>query len=297
MKTLYDILEIGRQASAEAIAASFRRLIADCEGRAIAAPGPELEMRRDAIVRAHAVLRDPQRRRDYDERLGLAAPPGRGRARDGLDPGPVRRVRRWARPLQSAAGLLALLYFATGSLSPPPPPGSVIAHATDRETGARDPAPAPPVAPSGSSAVPASAPLSTPGLGIAERRLEYERTAREQALLLERERLRLEVEVLRAQQARRDRELEAYADGQDRRLRMQERKSDRDQADAERAREQGDYWEQERRSRHEIDRQVGNAERTIELRKDAAAARLGIDRRQYDRLESRQWTESSGWNN
>lgn len=299
MKTLYDILEVSRQASAESIDAAFRRLIADCDRVAVLAPGPELEMRKDAIVRAHAQLADPRQRRDYDERLALADSAGLGRPLADPDGAVGGLARRVALPLAFGAGLGMLLYLFVGWLTPPAPPTAASA-------------PVVPIGRATSSAGPLALSLEP---SVAERRLEYERAAREQAMMLERERaareqsltlererLRLEVEILRAEADRRNRELEQHADAEDRRLKMEERRLAREEADAKAADETRDYWEQERRNLYRIRRNVENAERALELRKDAAAARLGITRDQYDRLQERRWTEessdwteSSGW--
>jgi len=123
---------------------------------------------------------------------------------------------------------------------------------------------------------------------------ERERAAREGQLALENERLKQQIEILRLEQVRRDKELEYSAQERDRLLRIEERRQDLAEREI-----QADRKHIDRSSDREYVNQtsqdvINNANRTVELQKDAAAARLGITRAQYNALESEKWRESSG---
>jgi len=265
MKNLYDVLEVSRVASAEAIAAAHQRLLQQLQDEAPAdadsGPAGGISARRDAVTRAYRVLADPGQRKEYDERLdGSTA----------TRPEPPDGRRKWFADARSY-----VMQFIIPALVVALPLATVIYIALDRDA--------------------KSAGVATPKEnGAAEPAAMIESAAQERRLELENERLKQQIEVLRLEPARRDRELEYSAQERDRLLRIEEKRQElaekEIQADRAHIDRDSDRQYQNQTSQDIVD----NLNRTVELQKDAAAARLGITRQQYNRLEQEKWREGSG---
>lgn len=71
MNTLYDVLEVGRFATKEEIGISYQRLIMECQQALNSGNGDQSQVRfrLDAIKYAYSVLSDPDKRKEYNERI------------------------------------------------------------------------------------------------------------------------------------------------------------------------------------------------------------------------------------
>lgn len=260
MKTLYDVLELSRQASPEAVEASYQRMARHWRGHGDdpAATEPDRSLRVDAIERAYAILADPQSRRAYDEELkgrqALRGRPSGGHPRGA--PSAVRPSLRapwvWVLMLLAVALVAAL---AAGYLS------------SAQRTG--------------------SPGYPTPDSQARIRQLELEKELLARRLAFESERLQRQVELAQREQARRERESAHRLDTLDRTqpmqdqltaIQVQERKADlarRIESD----------------TRDAIRQRVADLNRAAEAVRDLNTARLGISPRQYELLRE----EQSGW--
>jgi len=114
-RTLYDILGLTRDASAEAITSAYRARLVEIGGTHDATV---------AIREAYQVLSNPERRKKYDAKLARATPAAAKPAPS--EPAP----RRGSRKLNAFIGMsvLALLAGVIGwKLKPAPPPPAIVA--------------------------------------------------------------------------------------------------------------------------------------------------------------------------
>lgn len=256
MKTLYDILELSRQASPEAVDASYLRLVRHCRARSDdpGADAAELALRTDALERAHAVLADPQSRRAYDEELNgrqaLRVRPSGARPH-GARPG----LRRYLQAPWVWGLILVVVILAVGY--------PIIAHRAE---------------------APAS---SEPASQSRIRQLEHEMDLQARQFALENAYLRRQLDVAQREQERLDRELAYRAEATDRALNMQERvvETQLRETNAERT------HRTELDAEESLSRRVADLNRATEAVRDLNAARLGISAQQYERLRE----EQSGW--
>ena len=110
-KTLYQILEVDPNASAEEIEAAYRRLTAMRDTQWPDANMPGL------VRQAHEILSDPKRRRAYD--ASLAAPPVAAYAVRGASPA---FVEKWGKWIVAIALLAGITWWGTSVRQPPAPP-------------------------------------------------------------------------------------------------------------------------------------------------------------------------------
>ena len=149
-KTLYEILGVPREASADEISSAYQERVAELEAMRPPDPGAA------ALVRqAYEILGNPARRAQYDATLpptaGLDAVPAAPRADDPpLPPEEAARRRRLSWPLMAALAALSLviLYYALrpGRLPDPQTPPSTPPDASA-------PAAVPPPAPAAPKAI------------------------------------------------------------------------------------------------------------------------------------------------
>ncbi|WP_295606915.1 DnaJ domain-containing protein [uncultured Lamprocystis sp.] len=263
MKTLYDVLEVSRWASKETITAAYQGLLRKYQQEAgfACGDGAEINARIDAVKRAYTVLVDPDKRQDYDKRLGEGAitEPVLNRRNQAMDSVPSNLMKYVLTAMAFSLPVAAAIYIALH--------GAITSErvATQKTT------------------------------DQSERMVKIEEAAQERRLELENEHLRQQIEVLKSEQTRRAKEVDYTARERDRLLRIEESR----QAVAERE-IQSDRTLIDRASNRQYNNQlsqdvVDDVNRTVELNKDAAAARLGVTRQQYDSLEREKWNETSGW--
>jgi curved DNA-binding protein CbpA len=281
MKTLYDVLQVHSLADGTSIDEAYQRLIAQWAAEPGSAPGTDVlrAARREAIERAYAVLSDPLRRTAYDERnIGREAV---------AEPGLLRLTRsvNWHAAAKafalSGVGVLGLVGSAYLLLHWDAPSAPALA-VTERL---------------GSGIQLAGAQAPTTPNPAADANTGNERLAAQQ-LALENERLKVELEVIRREQDRRDRMLDITASG----------------VAAERAyREMAHRYEENTRPAAELvrgateeaihqrdsDARVRTLEKAADMQRDVAAARLGITRGQYERVARDRFRDSyydgTGW--
>lgn len=280
MKTLYDVLELSRLASKEAIDASHQRLVEDCRIQSDLNPGnePEFKLRLDAIERAYAVLSDPQKRSQYDVRMDarpvVIGSPGGGYS-DGLLSEFIEYVKRplaislaFLLPVVAVGYLLSDHYIKTKSIA--------AGERSDiRSTELK------------AAETRATVTLATQRLDTADKSVEYENEWKARQLEAENDRLNQEMGLIRQEQARKDRELEVRANASDRALKVQERQTDTwvRETNAER-KHTNDVYDDEA-----LDRRLDSLNKATEAVRDLNAARMGITRKQYEQIQE----EQSGW--
>jgi len=112
-KTLYQILEVDPNASAEEIEAAYRRLTAMRDTQWPDANMPGL------VRQAHEILSDPKRRRGYD--ASLAAPAVTAYAMRDASPA---FVETWGKWIVAIALLAGVTWWSTSHREPPAPPAA-----------------------------------------------------------------------------------------------------------------------------------------------------------------------------
>ena len=121
-KTLYDILGVARDASAQDIAAAYERRKGSLESTPSADPNVA-----NVVRQAYDVLRDPRRRASYDASLAGAAQRAAAEPQIVIEPGdePGERKRPWI-PIAAGALLLVAVLFllVRPSRTPPPAPAA-----------------------------------------------------------------------------------------------------------------------------------------------------------------------------
>lgn len=151
----YEILGVDRGAEQDVIDAAFRAMMRRYHPDTFAGPKDEAERRAKQLNEAYSVLRDPIRRRAYDETLGPVAPPPAAAYRPLPNPdGPRSSIRRLAAFGVGAAAIAMILFFSTRPDSPPPRAPSALAEAQPV------PAPAQPVATPSPSPLPSPTPTT-----------------------------------------------------------------------------------------------------------------------------------------
>jgi S1-C subfamily serine protease len=106
-KTLYEILEVARDASAEAIRQRYQEAV-DRQGAGAASAGEDAENRLKFIKQAYAVLSDPAQRAHYDASLSKPPPTAEPGYSDQLPSDP--RWRHWL-----IGGTAAIVMLVVGS--------------------------------------------------------------------------------------------------------------------------------------------------------------------------------------
>jgi len=117
----YEILGVDRGAEQEVIDAAFRAMMRRYHPDTFAGPKAEAERRAKQLNEAYAVLRNPERRRAYDETLGPAAPPPPPVYETLPNPDARRAVPRAALALGAAAAVAALAFIYLNRPSAPDP--------------------------------------------------------------------------------------------------------------------------------------------------------------------------------
>jgi len=285
VKTFYDILEVSRLASPEAIADSYRRLSDVYQRRIdpVSNNRAEIAARLDAVKRAYSVLADPDKRAEYDKRMADDERSRAARVNRVCKSIGSRPIRFIVKPL--GYGLLLMVgYLALAMASGD---ATTVQRAATGMGDARCPE-APPVEAAARARAPADGEIVARSVDrAAEKLAEYEAALRErelERLALENQRLRRQVEAQRLEQERYDRALEQRASSDDRALRIGERRQDLLESETRAERGYAD-----------AQRTLDNLNAAYELQRDVTAAKLGITRGQYDRMEQAKFTEGSGW--
>ena len=144
----YEILGVDRGAEQEVIDAAFRAMMRRYHPDTFAGPKAEAERRAKQLNEAYAVLRNPERRRAYDETLGPAAPPPPPVYETLPNPDARRAVPRAALALGAAAAVAALAFIYLNRPSAPDPVAPVATTEAAALPVAPQPTPTPTAEPS-----------------------------------------------------------------------------------------------------------------------------------------------------
>jgi hypothetical protein len=144
----YEILGVDRGAEQEVIDAAFRAMIRRYHPDTFTGPKAEAERRAKQLNEAYAVLRNPERRRDYDATLGPAAPPPPLIYDTLPKPQSRRAVPRGALALGAAAAVAALAFIYLKQPSAPAPVAPVATTEAAALSVAPQPTPTPTAEPS-----------------------------------------------------------------------------------------------------------------------------------------------------
>lgn len=279
MKNLYDVLEVSRSCTKETLDASYHRLAAELNDliNSNSSNYSEIKFRLDGIEHAHAVLSDPVKRREYDERIKGAEAAVFETSDNYFDDFLSALLDVAKRPIIVIViiALIPLILYTT------------LDHGVKK------------------TEINSKEVVSSKALDIVDASVENDRELQQERIALENARLQREVEILkmeqerrdrqleyerelqareidllRQEQERRDRRLEYEANAGDRVLGMEERKL----SIAEREIRANRKTIDEHNNRVRIDRNVNDLLRAAELQRNAEAARLGITREQYERL-------------
>ena len=144
----YEILGVDRGAEQEVIDAAFRAMMRRYHPDTFVGPKAEAERRAKQLNEAYAVLRNPERRRAYDETLGPAAPPPPPVYETLPNPDARRAVPRAALALGAAATVAALAFIYLTRPSAPDPVAPVATTEAAALPVAPQPTPTPTAEPS-----------------------------------------------------------------------------------------------------------------------------------------------------
>jgi hypothetical protein len=144
----YEILGVDRGAEQEVIDAAFRAMMRRYHPDTFAGPKAEAERRAKQLNEAYAVLRNPERRRAYDETLGPAAPPPPPVYDTLPNPQSRRVVPRGALALGVAAAVAAFAFIYLNQPRAPDPVAPVPTTEAAALPAAPQPTPTPKAEPS-----------------------------------------------------------------------------------------------------------------------------------------------------